>query len=66
MSEEEPESEFEQAGRQKQLSLTQELALFIIENKKWWMIPIFLVIGLVGLLVLLGSTGAAPFIYKIF
>ncbi len=66
MSEEKPESEFEQAGRQKQLSLTQEFALFIIENKKWWMIPIFLVIGLVGLLVLLGSTGAAPFIYTIF
>jgi hypothetical protein len=66
MSEEKPESEFEQAGRQKQLSLTQEFALFIIENKKWWMIPIFLVIGLVGLVVLLGSTGAAPFIYTIF
>ena len=59
-------TEFEQAGDEKQLSLVQEFRVFIMENKAWWMIPIVVVLALVGLLVLLGSTGAAPFIYTIF
>jgi hypothetical protein len=61
-----PKSEFEELGEEHQLSLAQEFLLFITENKKWWLIPILLVLGLVGLLVMLGSTGAAPFIYTLF
>ncbi len=61
-----PKSEFEKAGEAKQLSLVQEFVLFIRENKKWWLIPIVLVLSLVGLLIVLGSTGAAPFIYTLF
>ena len=53
-------------GDEKQLSIVQEFLLFITESKKWWLIPILLVLGLVGLLVVLGSTGAAPFIYTLF
>lgn len=49
-----------------QTSLVHELFLLVAENKKWWMVPIFVVLGLVGLLALLGSTGAAPFIYTLF
>ena len=59
-------SEFEEAGEQKQLSLPQEFLLFIMDNKAWWMLPIVVVLGLMGLLVALGSTGAAPFIYTLF
>ncbi len=59
-------TEFEDAGQEKQLSLVREFQLFVIENKKWWLIPILIVLGLVGLLVALGSTGAAPFIYTLF
>ena len=66
MSQEDQNNEFEEAGRQKQLSLLQEFLLFITENKKWWLIPILLVLGLVGVLLVLGSTGAAPFIYTLF
>lgn len=66
MTQNDRKSEFEEAGQEKQLSLAQEFLLFISENKKWWLIPILLVIGLVGLLVVLGSTGAAPFIYTLF
>ena len=65
----EPESrggEFEQLAQETQPSLAQELFLFIVENKKWWLIPIVLVLSLVGLLAILGSTGAAPFIYTLF
>lgn len=66
MSQEEEKTEFETAGQEKQLSLVQEFLLFVTENKKWWLIPILLVLGLVGLLVVLGSSGAAPFIYTLF
>ncbi len=61
-----PEGEFERASQEEQLSLVREFLLFVVENKKWWMIPILLVLLLVGLLVVLGSTGAAPFIYTLF
>ncbi|MEQ9407223.1 MAG: DUF5989 family protein [Fuerstiella sp.] len=66
MSQDEHKTEFENAGQDKQLSLVQEFFLFVTENKKWWLIPILLVLGLVGMLVVLGSTGAAPFIYTLF
>ena len=60
-----PGSEFREAGKGKQPSLFAEFSIFILENKKWWLIPILLVLGLVGLLVVLGSSGAAPFIYTL-
>jgi hypothetical protein len=60
------ETEFESAGKETQLSLLQEFFEFIAENKKWWLIPILLVLGLLGVLVVLGTTGAAPFIYTLF
>ncbi len=59
-------NDFEQAGEGKQDSLVREFIDFVFENKKWWLIPILLVLGLVGLLAVLGSTGAAPFIYTLF
>lgn len=59
-------NEFERLGEEDQLSLISEFILFIKENKAWWMIPIVLVLGLVGILVVLSSTGAAPFIYTLF
>lgn len=61
-----PKSEFEELEDGKQLTLAGEFFLFITENKKWWLTPIVLVLALVGLLVVLASTGAAPFIYTVF
>jgi len=60
------QNDFERIGEEKQLSLVEEFVSFIWENKAWWMIPILLVFGLIGILVLLSSTGAAPFIYTLF
>jgi len=57
---------FEVAGEGAPPSLLREFRDFIFENKKWWLIPILLVMSLVGLLVVLSSTGAAPFIYTLF
>jgi hypothetical protein len=39
---------------------------FVWQNKKWWLLPVFLVLVLFGILVLLSSSGAAPFIYTLF
>jgi len=35
-------------------------------NKKWWLIPIVVLFSGFGVLILLSSTGIAPFIYTLF
>ena len=39
---------------------------FLKHNKKWWLLPIVIVLLMLGALVMLGSTAAAPFIYTLF
>ncbi len=55
----------QQAGRPR-ASLAGELLAFLRGNKKWWLAPILISLLLLGLLVLLGGSGAAPFIYTLF
>jgi len=38
---------------------------FLVHNKKWWLTPIILVLLLFGVLIMLTSTVAAPFIYTL-
>lgn len=60
-------NQFEQAGEEDRESIVTEFVYFLRENKKWWLTPIIVVLGLVGLLVYLSAgTGAAPFIYSLF
>ena len=59
-------TDFEQLPDEQQMSIVREFVYFIVHNKKWWMIPIVFVLLVLGLLVALGSTGAAPFIYTLF
>ncbi len=47
-------------------NLVSEFVAFLKENKKWWLAPILIAILGLGLLVLLGGTAAAPFIYTLF
>lgn len=56
-----PDNEFK-----KNPNFFQDLILFIRNNKKWYLIPIAVSIILLGILIALGSTGAAPFIYTLF
>jgi hypothetical protein len=35
-------------------------------TRKWWILPIVLVLALLGVVFLLGGTGAAPFVYTLF
>lgn len=49
------------------LALAGEIWLFLRQNKKYWLLPIILVLLLVGaLLVFAQSSALAPFIYTIF
>jgi hypothetical protein len=57
---------FAQAAGEKPPSLGREIIDMLKHNKKWWMIPIIVVLLLFGVLLVLGSTGAAPFIYTLF
>lgn len=61
-----PPDELDRLARESDPGLLGELAEFLMHNKKWWLIPILVVIGLFGLLMGLASTGAAPFIYTLF
>jgi hypothetical protein len=47
-------------------SIVREFMDFLRHNKKWWMLPILLVFVIFGLLMLLGGSAAAPFIYTLF
>ena len=60
-------NEFENAARDNsRKSLAAEFWHFLRHSKKWWLLPIIVVIFLFGVLVFLSSTAAAPFIYTLF
>ena len=49
------------------MTLAREFWLFMRERKKWWLLPILIVMTLVGaLLVFAQGSALAPFIYTIF
>jgi hypothetical protein len=47
-------------------SLIKEFFLFLGQNKKWWLLPIVIVMLLLAGLIFLGGSPAAPFIYTLF
>ena len=50
----------------KQSGFLSEFASMLMHNKKWWLTPIVLVLILFGLLIILGGSSYAPFIYTLF
>ena len=59
-------SEFARQAEQASSGILKEFAAFLRHNKKWWLLPIVVALLLVGVLIILGSTTAAPFIYTLF
>jgi len=59
-------SAFEQAGSQAETSVFAELMSMMRQNKKYWLIPLVVLLLLFGVLLILGTTAAAPFIYTLF
>jgi Family of unknown function (DUF5989) len=57
----------QQVGELQMLALTRELFAYMGARKKWWLLPILLVILMFGgLLILAQGSAVAPFIYTIF
>ncbi len=63
---EEKDVSFEEAGKARETSLIGEFVQMLRQNKKYWMIPLLVVLLGFGLLIALGGTSAAPFIYQLF
>jgi membrane glycosyltransferase len=61
------DTDFEEIARRgRESSFIGELWAMLTEKKKYWLMPIVFVLLLFGILVLLSSTAAAPFIYTLF
>lgn len=64
---EQQQSDFEKAAAEPLRSgFLRELWGFLAQNKKWWLLPMLILMLIFGLLVLLSGSGLAPFIYTLF
>jgi hypothetical protein len=59
-------TDFERCAEQGEVGLLREFRDFLRYNKKWWLTPIVIVLLLIGAVLILGGTAAAPFIYTLF
>lgn len=59
-------SEFDRLAAAKSPSIISEFIDFLRHNKKWWLIPLVLILLGVGVLLFAGGGAAAPFIYTLF
>ncbi|HYJ34017.1 MAG TPA: DUF5989 family protein [Candidatus Binatia bacterium] len=58
--------EFDRMASAKSGNLFGEVWAFLGHNKKWWLLPLIVVLVLVGALIVLSTTAVAPFIYTLF
>lgn len=66
MSEQQKNAFEEAASEGEQRGIFGEFMGFMAENAKWWLAPFLIVFLLLAGLVILSTTGAAPFIYTLF
>jgi drug/metabolite transporter superfamily protein YnfA len=58
---------FEQAAKsQGKGNVVTEFWLFLNQTKKWWLLPIVIILAAFAILMALSGTAAAPFIYTLF
>lgn len=64
----EKKDDFLQAAQEEERGIVSEFVMFMAENKMWWLAPILIVFGLLGVLLILGTIapGITPFIYTLF
>ena len=58
--------QFAEAGRQKRPGIVREFWDFLKHNKKWWLLPILVILLAIGLLVVLAGTGVGAWMYTVF
>ncbi len=61
-----PTNEFDKLASEQDRGVLAEFWDFLRYNKKWWLLPILIVLMLIGVLILLSGTAIAPFIYTLF
>ncbi|NOT29922.1 MAG: hypothetical protein HOP15_05670 [Planctomycetes bacterium] len=69
MSEPTPEkrsSDFASEAESRSPGVLRELVAFVRHSKKWWLAPILIALLLIGILVMLSGSIAAPFLYTLF
>ena len=47
-------------------NMFREFLELVMKNKKYWMLPLILIVLLLALLIIFGETVATPFIYTLF
>ena len=60
------QNEFATESQAKRTGFARELVHFLAHNKKWWLLPIVIVLMLLAVLAILAGTAVAPFIYTLF
>ncbi len=58
--------EFVQQSQQARTSIVSEFIDFLMHNKKWWLLPIVIVLALLGVLIFIGGSGGGIFVYTLF
>ena len=67
LSEEQQRGRFINAGKkQRHGNLLNHFFLQVKQNRKWWLLPLLLVMILLAVLIALSGSAAAPFIYTLF
>jgi hypothetical protein len=59
-------SNFQRLAEEQPTSVLREIVQFLRANRKWWLTPVIAAVLLLGVLVFLAGTAAAPFIYTLF
>lgn len=57
---------FARQANARQVGILGETFAFLRETRKWFLAPIIVLLLVIGLIVVLGGTAAAPFIYTLF
>ena len=63
---EKPNPKFTEVEPVREKGVLGEFLGLLMTNKKYWMLPIILLLLVLGLLVILSGSSAAPFIYTLF
>jgi hypothetical protein len=64
--EKQEKQEVDELMEQSNPGIVREFIDFARTHKKLWLVPLFLILLLVGFLILIGGSSAAPFIYRLF
>ena len=56
----------ETTARNMKVGIFSEFWQFLAHSKKWWLLPVVIILVMFGFLLILSGTAAAPFIYTLF